>query len=209
MPGVRYDDHGVIRHSTILQKNDYFVHPTAFIEEGAVIGAGSKIWHHAQVRSGAEVGARCVIGKGVFVDFGVVVGDDCKLQNYACVYHGVKIGRGVFIGPHAVFVNDAFPRATDRSFRTLADGDWAVGETVVDDGAALGANTTILTNIRIGKWSLVAAGSTVTRNVEPFALMIGSPARRVGWVCTCGRKVTLSSCEWCGALPLDHPLASR
>jgi acetyltransferase-like isoleucine patch superfamily enzyme len=147
-----------------------------------------------------------VIGKGVFVDFDVTIGDDCKLQNYACVYHGVTLGRGVFVGPHVVFVNDVFPRATDADFRPLADGEWVVGATIVRDGAALGANSTILTNLEIGVWALVAAGATVTSTVEPYALVMGSPARRVGWVCRCGRRVVTPSCERCGPLPNDHPL---
>src|SRR5579872_4505117 len=138
-----------------------FVHATALVEDGAAIGTGSKIWHHAQVRSGARIGERCILGKGVFVDFDVSIGDDCKLQNYACVYHGVTLGRGVFVGPHAVFTNDVHPRSTDPDFGVLADGDWEVGSTQVDDGASIGANCTILPNVRIGAWAMVAAGSVV------------------------------------------------
>jgi acetyltransferase-like isoleucine patch superfamily enzyme len=186
--------------------NDYMAHPTAFIEESATIGEGTKIWHNAQIRSRARIGARCIIGKGAFVDFGVVVGDDCKIQNYACVYHGVVIGRGVFIGPHVVFVNDIRPRATDRAFRQLGEGEWEVGATIVGDGAAFGANSTILTNVRIGKWALIAAGAVVTRSVEPYALVVGSPARRTSWVCVCGRKLSTAVCGSCGELPADHPL---
>jgi acetyltransferase-like isoleucine patch superfamily enzyme len=185
-----------------------FVHATALVEEGAAIGPESRVWHHAQVRRDARVGARCILGKGAFVDFGVTLGDDCKVQNYACIYHGVSLGRGVFVGPHAVFTNDRRPRATDPAFRPLRDGDWEVGETVVGDGAAIGANATILPGVRIGAWAMIGAGAVVTRDVEPYALVAGTPARRLGWVCRCGRRLDegASACAGCGTLPGDHPL---
>lgn len=183
-----------------------FVHQSAVVEDGAILGEGTRVWHNAQIRTRACIGARCIIGKGVFVDFDVVVGDDCKLQNYVCVYHGVRLGRGVFVGPHAVFTNDVFPRATDRSFAALKDGDWDVGQTVVEDGASIGANSTILPNLRIGKWSMVAAGSIVSRSVQAYSLVRGTPARHAAYLCPCGRKVSGPECERCGTLPSDHPL---
>lgn len=185
-----------------------FVHPTALVEQGAQIGSETKIWHEAQVRTRAQVGARCIVGKGVFIDFDVIIGDDCKLQNYACVYHGVTLGRGVFVGPHAVFTNDVYPRSTDPAFGVLGDGDWEVGCTTVGDGASIGANSTILPNVTIGAWSMIAAGSIVTHDVEPYALVVGTPARHTGWVCRCGRRVTSDTCARCGELPADHPLRS-
>jgi acetyltransferase-like isoleucine patch superfamily enzyme len=185
-----------------------FVHPTALVEDGAEIGADARIWHHAQVRRNARVGERCIVGKGVFIDFDVTIGPDSKLQNYACVYHGVNLGRGVFVGPHAVFTNDRRPRATDPEFAPLRDGDWEVGETTVDDGAAIGANSTILPGVRIGRWAMVGAGAVVTHDVEPYALVAGTPARRLGWVCACGTRVAPAAhtCARCGPLPADHPL---
>jgi UDP-2-acetamido-3-amino-2,3-dideoxy-glucuronate N-acetyltransferase len=185
-----------------------FVHATALVEDGAHVGAGSRIWHQAQVRTGASIGARCIVGKGVFIDFGVTIGDDSKLQNYACVYHGVTLGRGVFVGPHAVFTNDRRPRATDPNFAPLRDGEWTVGETTVDDGASIGANATILPGMYIGRWGMIGAGSVVTRDVEPYALVAGTPARRIAWVCACGARVSEVTrvCERCGPLPQDHPL---
>jgi UDP-2-acetamido-3-amino-2,3-dideoxy-glucuronate N-acetyltransferase len=187
---------------------DAFVHATALVEDGASIGAGTRIWHHAQVRTRANIGARCIVGKGAFVDFDVAIGDDSKLQNYACVYHGVTLGRGVFVGPHAVFTNDLRPRATNPEFAPLGDGDWEVGETFVDDGAAIGANATILPGVRIGRWAMIGAGSVVTRDVPAYALVAGSPARPLGWVCACGARVAEGStaCARCGPLPPDHPL---
>jgi len=188
--------------------SEAFVHPTALVEDGAVVGEDTRVWHHAQVRTRARIGARCIIGKGAFVDFDVVIGDDSKLQNYACVYHGVTLGRGVFVGPHAVFTNDVRPRATSPDFTPLGDGDWIVGETTVGDGAAIGANATILPGVRIGTWALVGAGAVVTRDVVAYALVVGSPARRIGWVCKCGARVdeATRTCAKCGPLPADHPL---
>lgn len=183
-----------------------FVHPTATVEDGVRLGEGTRVWHQAQVRVRAQIGERCIIGKGAFVDFDVVLGDDCKLQNYACVYHGVRLGRGVFVGPHAVFTNDMRPRSTDPDFGMLKDGDWEVGETIVEDGAAIGANSTILPNVHIGKWAMIAAGSIVTRDVEPYSLVIGSPARHASYICKRGHKVDSASCSVCGPLPPDHPL---
>ncbi len=183
-----------------------YIHGTALVEDGAVIGAETKIWHQAQVRTRARIGMRCVIGKGAFVDFDVMIGDDCKLQNYACVYHGVSLGRGVFVGPHVVFTNDMRPRATSPSFGLLGDGDWEVGVTAVGDGAAIGANGTILPNVSIGKWAMVAAGSVVTRDVAPYSLVVGSPARHQAWLCPCGDKADSGTCPRCGSLPHDHPL---
>ena len=188
--------------------SDAYVHPTALVEDGAAIGADSRIWHHAQVRTRANIGERCIVGKGAFVDFDVVIGDDSKLQNYACVYHGVTLGRGVFVGPHAVFTNDMRPRSTTPDFQPLRDGDWTVGETTVGDGAAIGANATILPGVTIGKWAMIGAASVVTRDVPAYALVVGSPAKRIGWVCACGDRVdeAVPGCERCGGLPHDHPL---
>lgn len=187
--------------------SDAFIHETATVEDAVTIGANTRVWHQAQIRTRAVLGDRCIIGKGVFVDFDVAVGDDCKLQNYACVYHGVRLGRGVFVGPHAVFTNDVRPRAVSPSFEPLGDGDWEVGITVVGDGAAIGANSTVMPNVVIGKWAMVAGGSVVTRDVAPYSLVVGAPARHVAWLCPCGQKVENGSCGRCGDLPEDHPLS--
>ncbi len=185
------------------------VHESALVEAGVALGDGTRIWHDVHVRARARIGARCIVGKGVFVDMDVVIGDDCKLQNYACVYHGVTLGRGVFVGPHVVFTNDLRPRATDPAFAPLRDGDWAVGETSVGDGASIGANSTVLPGVDIGAWAMVGAGAVVTRDVAPYALVVGSPARRIGWVCACGERLSgdARTCARCGTLAHDHPLA--
>lgn len=190
---------------------DATVHETAFVEADVSIGAGTRVWHQAQIRTRARLGARCVVGKGAFVDFDVVVGDDSKLQNYACVYHGATLGRGVFIGPHAIVTNDLRPRATSPTFEPLRDGDWVVGHTLVDDGASIGANATVVAGVTIGRFAMVGAGAVVTRDVAPYALVVGAPAKRIGWVCRCGLRLAegATACERCGPLAEDHPLAMK
>jgi acetyltransferase-like isoleucine patch superfamily enzyme len=191
-----------------------FVHPSALVEAGAELGAGAKIWHDAQIRRDARIGARCIVGKGAFVDFGVTIGPDSKLQNYACVYHGVTLGRGVFVGPHVVFTNDKRPRATAPDFGMLGDGDWEVGATTVGDGASFGAHATVLPGVRVGSWAMVGAAALVAHDVPAYALVAGVPARRIGWVCACGARLSdeaetaspRTECPRCGELPEDHPL---
>jgi acetyltransferase-like isoleucine patch superfamily enzyme len=166
-----------------------FVHATAHVEDGATLGPGTRIWHQAQVRPGARLGAGCIVGKGAFIDLDVEVGDHCKIQNYACVYHGTRLGNGVFVGPHVVFTNDRFPRAINPDGSLKTDDDWEVGETTVGDGASIGARSVILPGLHIGAWALIGAGSVVTRDVPAHAIVAGVPARRVGWACTCGRQL--------------------
>ncbi len=163
------------------------VHPTAEVSPSAEIGDGTNIWHWVQVRENARIGRNCRLGKDVYIDANVVVGDNCKFQNFATVYDGVTIGDDVFVGPHAVFTNDMYPRAVTD--------DWKIIATRVEDGASIGANATIICGVTIGRHAMVAAGAVVTRDVEPHALVAGVPARRIGWVCDCGRP--LNSRFWC------------
>ncbi len=157
------------------------IHPTAEISPQATVGEGTSIWHWAQVREGARIGARCTLGKDVYVDKDVVVGEDCKLENFATLYHGLTLGNRVFVGPHACFTNDTYPRA--------ASPDWQVVPTKVEDGASIGANATILCGVTIGKAAMVAAGAVVTKDVPAHALVAGVPAKRIGWVCDCGHPL--------------------
>ncbi len=157
------------------------IHATADVSAQAVIGDDTAIWHWAQIREGAQLGARCTLGKDVYVDKEVVLGDDCKVENFATLYHGLTIGNGVFIGPHACFTNDTFPRAVSP--------DWQVVPTVVEDGASIGANATVLCGVTIGRSGMVAAGAVVTKDVPPHALVAGVPAKQIGWVCDCGRPL--------------------
>ncbi|HYM39087.1 MAG TPA: acyltransferase [Thermoplasmata archaeon] len=157
------------------------IHPTAEVSPQAFVGDGTSIWHWAQVREGARIGARCNVGKDVYIDKDVVVGDDCKIQNFATLYRGLTVGDRVFIGPHACFTNDTYPRAVSR--------DWQVIPTKVEDGASIGANATILCGLSIGRHAMVAAGAVVTKDVPAHALVAGVPAKVVGWVCECGRPL--------------------
>ena len=176
-----------------------YVHPSAEVEPHAEIGEGTKIWHLCQVRRGARIGKGCVLGRGVFVDQDVTIGNHVKIQNYVSVFHGVTLGDGVFVGPHVCFTNDHRPRAVSPDFSPKAADDWALTKTKVEPGAAIGANSTIVCGITIGCWAMVGAGSVVTRDVSPYTLVAGNPARPLGFVCACGtRKASLQQAEGCG-----------
>ncbi|HWQ20288.1 MAG TPA: acyltransferase [Methanotrichaceae archaeon] len=159
----------------------YVSHPSAVIES-TDIGDGTHIWHFAHVRQGSRIGRNCNIGKSVYIDAGAEVGDNVKIQNFVSVYKGVQIGDDVFIGPSATFTNDLHPRAFIWS-------DEDVVTTRVGKGASIGANSTIVCGVTIGEYSMVGAGSVVTRDVPPFCLVYGNPAEPNGWVCYCGRKL--------------------
>lgn len=168
-----------------------FVHPTAEVSDRAQIGEGTKIWNQAQVREGAVIGEGCIISKNVYIDENVHIGSRVKIQNNVNVYHGVTVEDDVFLGPSMTFTNDMYPRAFSI--------DWKVTETLVKKGASIGANATIRCGVVIGEYATVGAGSTVTKDVPPHALVAGNPARQIGWVCTCGYKVSDDMvCPECG-----------
>ncbi len=160
---------------------DVFIHPKAVVDDGAQIGNGTKVWHFAHVRGTAKIGENCIIGKGVYVDADVVIGDRVKIQNGVSVYHGVTIEDDVFCGPHMTFTNDLYPRAFSES--------WEVSKTLVKRGASIGANATIVCNTTLGEYCMVGSGSVVTKDVPAHGLVIGNPARLVGFVCKCGRPL--------------------
>lgn len=183
------------------------IHPTADVSDKAQIGPGTNIWHHCQVREGAQIGHNCILGKGVYVDFGVRIGNNVKVQNYVSIYHGVEIEDGVFVGPHVCFTNDNLPRAVnpDGSLKTAAE--WVPGRIVIKRGAALGANATLLPKVVVGEWAMVGAGAVVTKDVPAHGLVVGNPARLIGFVCACGARlspgemqndVMLAHCPHCG-----------
>ena len=175
------------------------IHPTAEVSPGATVEAGASVWHQAQVREGAVIGPGCIIGKGVYVDSNVHIGANCKVQNYSCVYHGTTLEDGVFVGPEVVFTNDRFPRAINPDGSLKSDSDWEVGETLVRYGAAVGSRSVVLPGITIGRWALIGAGSVVTKDVSDHALVAGNPARRLGWVCVCARRLDDEfNCSACG-----------
>jgi acetyltransferase-like isoleucine patch superfamily enzyme len=165
------------------------VSATADVDERATIGDGSVVWHLAQIREGAQLGTECTIGRGAYVGPGVRIGNNSKLQNYALVYEPAQLGDGVFIGPAAVLTNDEYPRAITPEGKLKTGDDWhAVGVTI-GDGAAIGARAVCVAPVTIGRWALVAAGAVVTKDVPDFALMVGVPARRIGWVGRAGRPL--------------------
>ena len=155
---------------------------TADVHETAAIGDGSRIWHLAQVREGARLGRSCSLGRGAYVGAGVVVGDCVKIQNYALVYEPAELGRGVFVGPAAVLTNDLYPRSIDANGQLKRGEDWSPVAVVVREGASLGARSVCVAPVTIGRWAMVGAGAVVVADVPDFALVVGTPARRVGWV---------------------------
>jgi len=169
---------------------DVYIHPTSEVSERAIIGAGTKIWQHCQVREGSRLGVHCILGKGVYIDADVLVGDHVKIQNGVSVYHGVTLEDGVFCGPHCVFTNDLLPRAINPDSTVKSEEDWIVTETIVRKGASIGANATIVCGITIGKWAMIGAGSVITKTIPDYALVYGNPARLRGFVCPCGRELS-------------------
>jgi len=188
------------------------VHPTADVSERASIGEGASIWHQAQVREGAVIGPGCIIGKGVYVGADVSLGANCKVQNYSCLYEGVTLEDGVFVGPEVVFTNDRFPRAINPDGTLKTTNDWHVGPSLVRYGAAIGSRSVIVPGITIGRWALVGAGSVVTKDVPDHALVVGTPARQMGWVCVCAQRLSENlTCAVCGRCygPTDSGLAEQ
>lgn len=171
------------------------IHPSAHVGSNASLEDGVCIWQNAQVRDGARVGARTIVGMGTYIDEGVVVGADCKFQNYVCTYRGLTLEDGVFCGPCVVFTNDLFPRAIRADGGLKAVDDWTCTPTRVKYGASLGANSTVVCGVTIGRWAMVGAGSVVTRDVPDYALVVGNPARVVGYVNRRGEKVAAPPSE--------------
>jgi UDP-2-acetamido-3-amino-2,3-dideoxy-glucuronate N-acetyltransferase len=167
------------------------VHPTAVVDRGARIGAGTKVWHFCHVTAGARIGAGCVLGQNVFVAATAVVGDGCRIQNNVSVYDGVVLGDDVFVGPSAVFTNVRTPRARVDRRREFE-------QTLIGRGATIGANATLVCGVTVGEHAFVAAGAVVTRDVPAHALVSGVPARKIASICACGRtRGTLGAIRRC------------
>lgn len=155
---------------------------SADVAETAEIGAGSRVWHLAQVREGARLGRGCTVGRGAYVGPDVRVGDHVKIQNYALVYDPAELGPGVFVGPAAVLTNDQHPRSVEPDGSPRGAADWEPVGVTVHEGASIGARAVCVAPVTIGRWSMVGAGAVVIADVPDFALVVGVPARRVGWV---------------------------
>ncbi|MEX0616490.1 MAG: acyltransferase [Candidatus Woykebacteria bacterium] len=165
------------------------IHKTADISKKVVIGKNTLIWNNSQVRDGAKIGRNCVISKNVYIDHDVFIGDNVKIQNNVSVYYGVTVEDGVFIGPHVCFTNDKNPRAINPDETLKKGSDWEVGKILVKKGSSIGGNATILPGVTIGEWALVGAGSVVTKDVTDFGLVVGNPAKLIGYVNEKGEKV--------------------
>ncbi len=163
---------------------NFFLHETAIIDDGATIGEGCRIWHWAHICAGAQIGRDVSIGQNVFIGNKVTIGHQCKIQNNVSVYDNVHLEEGVFCGPSMVFTNVYNPRS-------LIERKDQYRDTVVKKGATLGANCTIICGITIGEYSFIGAGSVVNKDVKPFALMVGVPAKQIGWMSQYGEQLDL------------------
>ncbi len=175
---------------------DYFVHESSYVDQGAQIGKGTKIWHFCHIMPGAVIGERCNLGQNVVVMGGTRLGDNVKVQNNVSIYEGVELEDDVFCGPSCVFTNVMNPRShvsRKHEYR----------KTLVRRGATIGANATIVCGATLGEYAFIGAGAVVTSDVPAYALMVGVPARRAGWMCQCGERLSLTggtgSCAACGA----------
>lgn len=169
----------------------FFAHETAHIADNAKIGDDTKVWINVQIREDAEIGSDCIISKDVYIDHAVKIGNKVKIQNGVSVYNGVTIEDEVFVGPNVAFTNDYYPRAQNP--------DWEVTPTLIQKGASLGANCTIVCGHTVGEYATVGAGSVVAADVPPYALVVGNPARQVGTVCKCGMRTDENGvCPKCG-----------
>lgn len=165
--------------------NNFFVHPSAIIDEGCQIGEGSHIWHFTHLMTGSKIGSHCNLGQNVFIASGVVLGNNVKVQNNVSVYEGVVCEDDVFLGPSVVFTNILFPRSA-----VVRKGQYVT--TQIRRGATIGANATVLCGIEIGNNAFIGAGAVVTKNVLPYALVAGNPARQTGWVSEMGEKLVFN-----------------
>lgn len=163
---------------------NYTKHETAIVDEGAIIGAGTRIWHWVHVSGGAKIGERCSFGQNVYVGNKVVIGNNCKVQNNVSIYDNVYLEDDVFCGPSMVFTNVYNPRSAVTRKDEYRD-------TVVKKGATIGANATIVCGVTVGEYAFIAAGAVINKDVKPFALMAGVPAKQIGWMSRFGERISL------------------
>ncbi|WP_309108044.1 acyltransferase [Arthrobacter sp.] len=169
---------------------------SADVSDQAVLGEGTQVWHLAQVREQAVLGDNCIVGRGAYVGTGVQIGENTKIQNYALVYEPARLGKGVFIGPAVVLTNDIYPRAVGPDGSLKNSHDWTPVGVTVEDGASIGARAVCVAPVTVGRWATIAAGAVVTKDVPAFGLMVGVPARRVGWVGKAGEPLKQQDAFW-------------
>jgi UDP-2-acetamido-3-amino-2,3-dideoxy-glucuronate N-acetyltransferase len=177
-----------------------FVHESSYVDDGAKIGAGTKVWHFCHIMPGAVIGARCNLGQNVVVMGGTRIGNNCKIQNNVSIYEGVELEDDVFCGPSMVFTNVLNPRShvsRKNEYR----------RTLVRRGATIGANATIVCGVTLGEYAFIGAGAVVSKDVEAYALMVGVPARRIGWMCQCGERLSDSGTGPCAACGTEYERA--
>jgi len=186
----------------LSKKRRFYKHPSALVDRGAQIGPGTRIWAFAHVMKGARVGRGCNVGDHAFVESGAVVGDEVTIKNGVAVWAQVVLQDRVFVGPHVAFTNDRRPRSR---------AEWTPEPTLVEHGASIGANATLLCGIRIGRYAMIAGGAVVTKNVAHHTLVAGVPARVLGMVCECGNRVLPQTrrCSRCGLLLKPMKLLRR
>ncbi len=158
-----------------------YIHPTANVASDVKIGSGTKVWINSQIRENSKIGTNCIISKDTYIDTNVKIGNNCKIQNSVSVYQGVTIDDDVFIGPNVCFTNDKVPRAFDP--------EWKITPTFVKKGVSIGANATIVCGVTIGEYAMVAAGSVVTKDIEPYSLVMGNPAKHYSYIDKMGNKI--------------------
>lgn len=183
------------------KKKNFFLHPSSYIDEDVEIGDGTKIWHFCHIMRGGKIGKFCIMGQGCFIGEGVEIGNRVKIENGVNIFKGVKIEDDVFLAPSVTFTNVRTPRS-------FIERKSEFENTIVRKGVTIGANSTIVCGVEIGEYSFIGAGSVVTKNIPPHSLFVGNPAKKVGWVCYCGKKLPISSeeerfeikCSYCGKI---------
>ncbi len=176
--------------------SENLIHSSAEIHENVKIGENSRIWHLTQIRENASIGSDCVVGRGVYVGPGVRIGDSVKLQNYSLIYQPSVIEDNVFIGPGAIITNDLSPRSTDENGNLRDVDGWNSKGTLLKKGASIGANAVVLDGVTVGEWAMIGASSLVSKSVPDYGLVVGNPARLVGWVGEFGVKLLKENDFW-------------